>query len=268
MAFPDRIFDQLHSEFSAALEACRDRPRPKAVHQLRTTARRFEALLNEAKRRQDEDSKFGRKIDRALKALKPIRGAAGPVRDIDVQMELLAEYVDESADGPKIAEEHDELEAEIRKLQAKLRKKRKDASARLISVIEDATDKALRGLDPLRTRLADLEWNSLLKDAIGIQRGAKDLAIADAESLHLYRKRVKFARYLGEMDASTAAEHFAQRMKRVLDAIGAWHDWMLLAQLAKKALGSSSPLAGLLKKERDRSLKRAIRSVDHLRARS
>ena len=268
MVFPEQIFDRLHREFFAALKVCRNHPRRKAVHQLRTTARRLEALLHAAKRRQRGDGTFERKVDRALKALKPIRTAAGPVRDMDVQMQLLAEFVDRVG-GSKLAGERDATDEEVSKLRTTLMKNRKDAAAELVYVIADATDKVLKDLNRLRTTLSDVKWQHLMKDAKGIQRkSAKDVAIEGPESLHRYRKRVKFARYLGEMEASAAAEHFVQRLKKVLDAIGVWHDWMLLAQLAREALGKSSTLTRLLKKERDRSLKQAIRSADSLRGRS
>jgi len=65
-------------------------------------------------------------------------------------------------------------------------------------------------------------------------------------------------------DESAQAERFAKRMKKVLDAIGGWHDWMLLTQLAKKTVGKSSALAKLLKKERDRALRRAVGAVERL----
>ena len=129
MVEPGVIFEHLHSEFFAALEACRVRPRPKAVHQLRTTARRLEALLNAAKRRQRGNAKFGRKVDKALKALKPIRQAAGPVRDMDVQMGLLEGLLKAKGKELPVGERSD-FKDEAKRLQAKLEKYRKGAAAR------------------------------------------------------------------------------------------------------------------------------------------
>jgi CHAD domain-containing protein len=65
-------------------------------------------------------------------------------------------------------------------------------------------------------------------------------------------------------EESETAKLFAKRMKKVLDAIGAWHDWMLLTQLAKETVGKSSALAKIVKKERDRGLRQAVRAVERL----
>ena len=94
---------------------------------------------------------------------------------------------------------------------------------------------------------------SLLKEARAVERdSATSLEIGDPESLHAYRKSSKSARYLAEMEEGSApAQQFAKEMKKVLDAIGAWHDWMLLTQLAKETVGKSSALVKEVKKERE-----------------
>ena len=265
MIEPGRIFEHLESEFFAALEACRVRPKREAVHQLRTTTRRMEALLNAAKRRRPGNIKFGRKVDKALKALKPIRKAAGPVRDMDVQRGLLEDLL--KAKGAAIFEAKGSfLNDEARKLQAKLKNYRYDAAIELAFVIADVVDEELERVSPLNLDLSGITWTSLLKEARAVERrSARRLDVADPTSLHDYRKGSKSARYLAEMeDESAQSERFAKRMKKVLDAIGGWHDWMLLTQLAKKTVGKSSALAKLLKKERDRALRRAVGAVERL----
>ena len=105
-----------------------------------------------------------------------------------------------------------------------------------------------------------------MKDAVRIERqSAQRLDVDDPESLHAYRKRSKFSRYLAEMEGGSAeAEEFGKKMKGVLDAIGAWHDWMLLTQLAKKTVGKPSGLAKAVKKERESALRRAVGAVERL----
>ncbi len=265
MVEPGRIFEQLHSEFFAALEACRVRPRRKAVHQLRTTARRLEALLNMAKRRCQGNVAFGRRVDKALKALKPIRKAAGPVRDMDVQLGLLEDLL--KAKGARMpVSERNVFNDEARKLQAKLKLYRKDAITELTSVMGNSEEEELRRVSQLETGVSGIKWMFLLKEARSVERrSARGLKIADPVSLHEYRKSSKSARYLAEMEEdSAAAAKFAKRMKKVLDAIGVWHDWMLLTQLAKKTVGKSSALAKALKKQRDGAWRRAVGAVERL----
>jgi CHAD domain-containing protein len=265
MVEADNIFERLQSEFFAALEACRVRPRQKAVHQLRTTTRRMEALLASAKRRRRGNAKFGRKLDKALRALKPIRKAAGPVRDTDVQIGLV-EGLLKAKNAATPATERSAFNEKARKLQAKLKKYRKDAAAELVTAIADAKEKELRRISPLQADVSGIKWTFLLKEARSLERAsARSLDTADPKSLHEYRKNSKSARYLAEMeDGSAPAEQFAKRMKKVLDAIGAWHDWMLLTQLAKETFGKSSALAKRLKKERDQALRQAVGAVERL----
>jgi CHAD domain-containing protein len=255
MVAPKLIFERLKGEFLAAMEACRERPKKEAVHSLRTSARRIEALLGATKARRRGDAEFGRKVARTLKALKPIRQAAGPMRDVDVQRELLAGLA-----GRRSGLE--DLVGEGRKVEAALKRDRKEAEAELVSRIDGTRDAAIEALNGLASTLISSEWKLLLKDAKAFERkAAKRLDIANPESLHDYRKGAKFARYLAEMDDSAAAKHFAVSIKRVLDAIGRWHDWMLLAEVARETVGKASTLAGALRKERNRSRGRAIRLV-------
>lgn len=265
MVEPGIIFEHLHSEFFAALEACRVRPRPKAVHQLRTTARRLEALLNAAKRRQPGNAKFRRQVDEALKALKPIRQAAGPVRDIDVQMGLLEDLLKAKIDELP-ASELNVLNEEGSKAQARLEKYRRGAATDLTAAVTGIHDGVVRRISHLQTDLSKEKWMLTLKDARSVERqSATTLDLADPDSLHAYRKSSKSARYLAEMEEGSApAQQFAKEMKKVLDAIGTWHDWMLLTQLAKKTIGKSSVLAKEVKKEREGALRRAVRAVERL----
>jgi CHAD domain-containing protein len=269
MVEPGYIFEHLQSEFFAALEACRVRPQREAVHQLRTTTRRMEALLNAAKRRRRVNVKFGRKVDKALKALKPIRKAAGPVRDMDVQRGLL-EGLLKAKDAAIPGSKRSTLNNEARKLQARLTKYRKGAATELVIVIAAVVDDELKRISPLQPDLSGIKWRFLLIEARAVERrSARKLDLADPTSLHDYRKGSKSARYLAEMEVgSTLAEQFAKRMKKVLDAIGAWHDWLLLSQLAKETLGKSSALAKVLKKERDGTLRQAVGAVERLHRQS
>lgn len=92
--------------------------------------------------------------------------------------------------------------------------------------------------------------------------GSLRLEDVSGKSLHRYRKETKAARYLAEMEGtSEAARSLAKRLKQVLDAIGRWHDLMLLAREAKAALGKQSRLAEAIAMERDRALRDAVREI-------
>ncbi|MGA7159168.1 MAG: CHAD domain-containing protein [Acidobacteriaceae bacterium] len=269
MVYPQRIFGKLESEFLEALRACRARPAAEAVHRVRTSARRLEALLRVVKLRQAEDVALILKIDRALDALKIVRKAAGPVRDLDVQPKLLGELVAEL----QVQHPGDKgvgFGREGKRVEASLRKTRRERAAELVSVVR-ATETDLRAaLTALPAELARIKWRSLLRDARAQMEISRErLRLKDKRSLHAYRKEIKFARYLADMEeASVTARRLAKQLKTLLDSIGEWHDWMTLTQEAKGVLGKASPLVDALKARREDARGRAVHSVGRFVKRS
>jgi CHAD domain-containing protein len=64
------------------------------------------------------------------------------------------------------------------------------------------------------------------------------MPLLDKENLHDFRKGAKKARYVAESDdKDPAAQALAKAIKRVQDAIGEWHDWVVVAEEAHEALG-------------------------------
>jgi CHAD domain-containing protein len=63
-----------------------------------------------------------------------------------------------------------------------------------------------------------------------------DFPNLDADCLHDFRKRIKNVRYLAELFAETDQQtaHLATALKTMQGAIGEWHDWQELAQLASR----------------------------------
>jgi CHAD domain-containing protein len=69
------------------------------------------------------------------------------------------------------------------------------------------------------------------------------MPLLDKENLHDFRKGAKKARYVAESDADDpAAGAIAKAIKRVQDAIGDWHDWVVVAEEAHEALGKDGAL--------------------------
>jgi hypothetical protein len=67
--------------------------------------------------------------------------------------------------------------------------------------------------------------------------------------LHQYRIAGKRARYAAEFAGkSREADEFIVQLKRAQDALGDWHDWLMLTQSAAKRLGGihESPLVAEL----------------------
>jgi CHAD domain-containing protein len=69
------------------------------------------------------------------------------------------------------------------------------------------------------------------------------------EMLHQYRLAGKRARYAAEFAVkSPEVDQFITQLKRAQDALGDWHDWLMLTQSAAKRLGDvhQSPLVAEL----------------------
>lgn len=224
-------------------------PTPEAVHQLRTTVRRLETVFEQLA------ILPGRNQKKVLKRLMRLRRRAGRIRDLDVQMAALRTL--------KIGSDGQRKEALLRDL-ARERSRREK---RLIRALDrDATEELLRRLPraaeqlPLFPPDASPDFDPVrvaLNEFAGL---ARDYAELDAANLHDFRKQCKRVRYLAEMagdDARTRA--VVGRLKAAQDAIGAWHDWQVLAQRAEKLFTGESPLTSALKNVRNARFHDALR---------
>jgi CHAD domain-containing protein len=266
MANPDPIFKQLHGELITSLVACRARPDRKAVHSLRTTVRRVEALLLAVQSDHPRAATLQHNVKKVLLPLKSIRRAAGLVRDLDVQRGLLETIVQRQG-HTKTEGEQQKLKADCRELDRYLRRRRKQLAKELASTAKEFEPTLEETLESAGSQLNPLSEIPFLATARKLAaQSSMDLKEIKRGSLHRYRKQIKAARYLAEMDnPSVPARRLAQRLKKMLDSIGLWHDWMLLGQEAKSAFGKHSILAKAVRAERNYARTLAVRSVENLR---
>ncbi|MGI9103167.1 MAG: CHAD domain-containing protein [Terriglobales bacterium] len=227
------------------------KPLPERVHQIRTTARRLEALLDTLHPHPD---KAQRKLRKRLKRL---RRGAGCVRDIDVQILALRKL--------KIGREQ---QRKARLMQA-LNDQRAEREQELIE--------ELAAKSALKTRKGLQKWGEELIAAAGIEqdegatspapefepvmaalrafsRVARDTRELTPENLHGYRTQCKRIRYVAEMAGDDpAGRHVVDILKRSQDAIGDWHDWVTLTATAESLFARSL----------DSALISALRNVTH-----
>jgi CHAD domain-containing protein len=216
----------------AAAAACLDKPKPKPVHQLRSATRRIEATL-ELLALSGETSDLKRRSKSLRTSLRTIRRAAGSVRDLDVHRELLEAYRKAGA----IATLEKKLSAARDKAARKLQKKLEKNLHR----IEDALDKLEIALQPA----LDLEVSGDELARIArrwFAEAVRDLDLQHDDDLHSVRKACKTGRYLAEIggDASKVAARVATRFESAQEALGAWHDHLLLLSEARASLGDES----------------------------
>jgi len=217
------------------------KPDADNVHELRTTIRRVETLLDVT------SNGAGRKARKLKKRMDRVRRRAGKVRDLDVQIAALKDL--------KIESVHDERQ---RVLQA-LRRARAKREGKLLQLLKEETDSGLlkhlsRTADHVSTNgtAAAAKISAVKPDPAAVVAHALE-TFSDAverhgelteQNLHAFRLACKRVRYVAEMAGDDPhAERIINRLKRVQDAVGEWHDWVTLEATAVKVLATeSSPL--------------------------
>ena len=207
--------------------------KPETVHHLRTTIRRIETLVAAAARPPEP------KEEKLLKQLGRLRRRAGKVRDLDVQIDALASLRLDSItrdrarvmsflQKARIRREKKLLAAFEEELDAGLRKRLKRTSARLQQELAQ----------PAQRQAAEERFlRAALERFAAVVRRYPTLGEGN---LHQFRMDCKRVRYLAEMagEGPRVAEVIAQ-LKRIQDAIGAWHDWLTLSATAERVLSPS-----------------------------
>lgn len=246
----------------AAALVCVASPKKKPVHHLRTWTRRIQAQL-ELIALLPNAPKAPAEHTRVLDLLKKLRHAAGRVRDLDVERDLIAQ---ESArlKGSSIAA--DALRKEARVLGKNLKKQRDVEADALLSLLKKQRKKlplALKDLcdafAPMKeTALTEANHTGLVRDWYMRSNPPSLPGSADErETLHTLRKRAKHARYMAETapQASTRAHRLAARFEAIQQAGGHWHDWIQLHDVAAKELGKSAQLPRRFAAHGERSLR-------------
>lgn len=222
-------------------------PTPEAVHQLRTTTRRIEALL--------ETLAPGHRRQRKLaRNLKRVRRRAGRIRDLDVhqlalrslkigrdstrKQQLLTELTERrSRQERKLLKR---LDADsVGDLRKRLRRAAQEilrpANGRRRSQTSDASNP-----DPRPKPVEEPLALALRKFA----RLARETGPLTDANLHQFRNRCKRIRYVAEMGGDhREVEQVVKEFKRLQDAVGTWHDWLTLTQTADELFASANDSA-------------------------
>lgn len=276
---------KLAADMREKVDACRhhgDQPEVEAVHRLRTGARRVEAMLETLDRgtgSQGLDKAAEKARRRWLRQLKKVRQAAGTVRDLDVHRELLAEnFLSPETEAKELTIAATTAAAESQSPEALhdqalafdrwLEKRREESAQELRSILHGRADRLLEAEQQFFASIAQLQAPAQRAHVpaarIAVQnylRLMDAMPLLDKENLHDFRKGAKKVRYVAESDEGDAtARAFAKTIKRVQDAIGQWHDWMVLANEAKEALGDDATLLHAeLERRAQRAYDRALR---------
>lgn len=267
-------------EQSTALDAsileCLAKPTKRPVHKLRTSTRRIEAQL-QLLATFPELPAHAKRTQKILGLLKKIRRAAGVVRDIDVQMDLIAETTPKKT-GSQSA---NDVRKDARQLRQDLKRWREKHADELVELLnqqktnlplafKDLFD-SLEAAGSFAITEADLTSRVRAWYSQNIPESAPDLD--DIEHLHDIRKQAKLARYLAESapESAARARRLASQFEDLQEAGGQWHDWLLLSEIARTNLGNSAELPKRYAARAEkclRSFERRIEKMNEQTARS
>lgn len=242
-AHPVRTLRELVTSLEASITLTLADPKPRPVHHLRTATRRIEAQF-ELLALLPDLPKHAKSAKKARKLLRKLRRAAGHVRDLDVQRDLV-----ESKSG------------EAGQLRSLFKQQREQAAENLLDTIHKHQGKLTRTLEDLLEALAPAE--SLTIPAADLAALALDWyarhapATADQQDhrqLHGIRKAAKLARYISESAASASTRGLARTFESLQQSGGDWHDWLTLSSVAHHEFGDSSRLTQNFTRHCERSL--------------
>jgi CHAD domain-containing protein len=228
-------------------------PQARDIHDFRTYSRRLQTLLAELA------SAPGRNEKKLLKSVGRLRRRAGRVRDLDVQLAALRAL--KTSQEPRRKTELASVLAENRRQQEKRWHKALDR--KLLRELRRRLKKAEGGLrlrrnaDPLR--LAVRRFTN----------ASREQGPVTEKILHAYRMAAKRARYLAEFAPKSAErELFIRRLRRVQDALGDWHDWLVLTLSAEKRFGGvqDSSLVAALRNLTGAKFRHAVQVLNTVRA--
>jgi CHAD domain-containing protein len=223
---------------------------PKNVHFFRTSCRRLKAYARLA---EEGPARVLRKLSKKLD--RP-RQLAGRVRDLDVQLDLLRHLHVEAERG-----ERRRLIADMEESRARAeRKLAKELDEEAVASLSRRVDKA-REAEAAERRHLKLRRERASTRALQLAAALpQDFPSLNVENIHALRLACKRIRYTAEQALPRPdAKRLVSAMKDVQDAIGRWHDWLILREHAEETLAPESTLTRVLRSHERTSLTDALR---------
>lgn len=244
-----------------------DGPSPEDVHDIRTQTRRIEATVDAF---HIEKKKPGSAL---VKSLKPIRKAAGDVRDMDVLTDFASSLKPEG-DGECRLELMEHFAARRTKAATKLAKK-VNANSRQIRVsLRQCAKLAESGLDaagsrnakPKDQRKTRQKAAQSMASSFKIEQELRDWPKLNNKNIHPFRLKLKEWRYILQLGQNSNS-NLVDTLGEVKDQIGLWHDWNELTGIASQVLdhGANREIAKQIRARTKRELDKALAGANALR---
>ncbi len=216
-------------------------PTVDEVHDLRTRSRRVELILEALEMGSSGNEK------KILRHLESMRSHAGKVRDLDVFTSHVVGLGIEDDPGCIIrllqylgVERHrhaGKLHSLVQRDAKELRRRLRHSQQKVELLVQQFA-KTKAGLKlKLESKSEDAPLHAM-SVALGLVRELTTVTHLGPKNLHAYRIEVKRLRYVLEMaEEETGEQHrLIAELKKVQDAIGEWHDWLELHDIAQQAL--------------------------------
>ena len=250
----------MNSELQKELDRCLKEAEVEAVHHVRTGTRRVQAMAETVVREAaEENAELRQALEKWLKSLKRLRRAAGPVRDLDVHRELLDQLVERAEKAGRKAEPTETsdvadisaapvsaLEQQAERFDVWLKHSREAQAIKLRKEIEKSKAALSEREQNFEAALAETQRSSATRlarpaSAVALENFARiseENPHLDNGNLHDFRKGAKKARYVAESGGEDkSAQEVGKVLKKLQDDIGDWHDWLMMAEEARAALG-------------------------------
>lgn len=239
-----------------SLKKFSENPTVEEIHNLRTRARRVEAVASALNLNPPG------KTHKLLQSVKPLHQAAGQARDTDVLMAHVLELGQAGdRDGLVFLAEH-------------LGQMRREHSEDLIAEIERRRSKARRRLKRYSEQMEQSFHGEAVRpvdEASGSANIVRELARwpqFSESNIHDFRKKAKELHYMLQLSAQPE-QGLVRALNRVKDVIGEWHDWSELAKIARSVLDPEEDRELLVEIEQTagKKLEAAIAAASDLRRR-
>jgi CHAD domain-containing protein len=225
------------------LDECSRKPSRKHVHLLRVATLRLQAQLDHKHETHNAANSGARTAKRWNKHAEKLRDSLSAVREIDVFRDKLC-VLRGTLDAPSGYSPRSSraCSRQIEELDVWLERGRKIAGKMLVADLKHRKERLERLSVELETTQAfgySLLPVSSPADVFKMFREAiAGFPKLDADCLHDFRKQIKNVRYLAELfaEADQQTAHLATALKTMQGAIGEWHDWQELAELASRQL--------------------------------
>jgi CHAD domain-containing protein len=245
-----------------------DPPDPGDVHDLRTHTRRIDAMTGAF---QLVTKKAGKEL---VKNLKPIRKAAGDVRDMDVLTDIAAS-LDPNGNGDCRLKLMQYLAERRTRSATKLVKKVKINQKRLRADLKECATNAERGIVSAKSKGAKQKDNrksrrkpaSSMAASLQIEQELREWPRLSQKNIHPFRIQVKELRYVLQL-AEDSDSKLIDALGEVKDQIGLWHDWNELATIAGQVLdhGAACSITAQIQTRAKHELERAFARANAFRA--